>query len=97
MLEERSESIRTQSDIATYVQTIFLPNVSDSDLAELLTEYPADITEGSPFDTGILNAITPEFKRIAAFQGDAVFQAPRRFFLQSLSGKQPIWSFSECH
>ncbi|KAJ3932699.1 MAG: Alpha/Beta hydrolase protein [Lentinula lateritia] len=88
-----SLNVTTQSDIATYVQTIFLPNVSDSDLAELLTEYPADITEGSPFDTGILNAITPEFKRIAAFQGDAVFQAPRRFFLQSLSGKQPIWSF----
>ncbi|GAW08977.1 carotenoid ester lipase precursor [Lentinula edodes] len=88
-----SLNVTTQSDIATYVQTIFLPNISDSDLAELLTEYPADITEGSPFDTGILNAITPEFKRIAAFQGDAVFQAPRRFFLQSLSGKQPIWSF----
>ncbi|KAJ3848967.1 Alpha/Beta hydrolase protein [Lentinula lateritia] len=88
-----SLNVTTQSDIATYVQTVFLPNISDSDLAELLTEYPADITEGSPFDTGILNAITPEFKRIAAFQGDAVFQAPRRFFLQSLSGKQPIWSF----
>ncbi|KAJ4494661.1 carotenoid ester lipase precursor [Lentinula edodes] len=88
-----SLNVTTQSDLATYVQTIFLPNISDSDLAELLTEYPADITEGSPFDTGILNAITPEFKRIAAFQGDAVFQAPRRFFLQSLSGKQPIWSF----
>ncbi|KAJ4482483.1 Alpha/Beta hydrolase protein [Lentinula aciculospora] len=83
----------TQSDISTYIQTVFLPDISESDLAELLTEYPADITEGSPFDTGILNAITPEFKRIAAFQGDAVFQAPRRFFLQSLSGKQPIWSF----
>ncbi|KAJ3729396.1 Alpha/Beta hydrolase protein [Lentinula raphanica] len=83
----------TQSDIATYVQTVFLPDISESDLAELLTEYPADITQGSPFNTSILNAITPEFKRIAAFQGDAVFQAPRRFFLQNLSGKQPIWSF----
>ncbi|KAJ3790209.1 Alpha/Beta hydrolase protein [Lentinula aff. detonsa] len=83
----------TQSDLATYVQTVFLPDITDSDLAELLTQYPADITQGSPFDTSILNAITPEYKRIAAFQGDAVFQAPRRFFLQSLSGKQSIWSF----
>ncbi|KAJ3998821.1 Alpha/Beta hydrolase protein [Lentinula boryana] len=83
----------TQSDLATYVQTVFLPDISDSDLAELLTQYPADITQGSPFNTGILNAITPEYKRIAAFQGDAVFQAPRRFFLQNLSGKQSIWSF----
>jgi hypothetical protein len=26
-------------------------------------------------------------------QGDAVFQAPRRFFQQSLSGKQNQWAF----
>ncbi|KAG6824132.1 hypothetical protein H0H87_012506, partial [Tephrocybe sp. NHM501043] len=55
--------------------------------------YPADITQGSPFDTGILNAVTPQFKRIASFIGDGVFQAPRRFFLQQRSGLQPTWAF----
>jgi hypothetical protein len=30
--------------------------------------YPNDILAGSPFDTGILDAITPQFKRLAAFQ-----------------------------
>ncbi|KAF8964271.1 Alpha/Beta hydrolase protein [Flammula alnicola] len=41
---------------------------------QLATLYPSDITQGSPFDTGILNALTPQFKRIAAFQGDGFFQ-----------------------
>ncbi|KIK69867.1 hypothetical protein GYMLUDRAFT_151725 [Collybiopsis luxurians FD-317 M1] len=87
-------NVTSQNELDTYVQTEFLPNITTSDLDELLTVYPADITQGSPFNTGIFNAITPEFKRIAAFIGDAVFQAPRRFFLQNLSGKQNIWSYS---
>ncbi|KAJ3759223.1 carotenoid ester lipase precursor [Lentinula raphanica] len=87
-----SLNITTQSELSTYIRTVF-PKISESDLAQLLTGYPADITQGSPFNTSIYNAITPEYKRISAFQGDAAFQAPRRFFLQNLSGKQPIWSF----
>jgi len=57
--------------------------------------YPQNITQGSPFDTGDSNALTPQFKRIAAFQGDAAFQAPRRFFLQQRSGSQNAWAFRE--
>jgi len=57
--------------------------------------YPQDPTEGSPYDTGILNALSPQFKRIAAIQGDALFQAPRRFFLQKRSGSQHTWAFRE--
>lgn len=55
--------------------------------------YPSDPTVGSPFDTGSANVITPQFKRIAAIQGDLVFQAPRRFFLQQRSDKQKTWAF----
>ncbi|KAJ7265542.1 hypothetical protein C8J57DRAFT_1620447 [Mycena rebaudengoi] len=36
---------------------------------------------------------SPEFKRIAAFQGHFVFQAPRRFFLQHVSKTQNTWSW----
>jgi len=67
--------------------------ISENDLDALLEAYPQDITQGSPFNTGFLNAITPQFKRIATFQGDVVFQAPRRFFFENLDGKQPIWAF----
>lgn len=88
-----NDNVTTDAELMTYITTQFLPNISSTDLSELLTQYPENILDGSPFDTGLLNAITPEYKRIAAFIGDAVFQAPRRFFLQNLSGKQPIWSF----
>ena len=60
---------------------------------ELLTLYPQDVTQGSPYDTGTQNALTPEFKRIASILGDVVFQAPRRFFLNNVSGKQKTWSY----
>ena len=62
---------------------------------ELFALYPQDPTQGSPFDTGMANAITPQFKRIAAFEGDFTFQAPRRFFLNQRSDKQDMWSFGK--
>ena len=60
---------------------------------ELLTLYPQNVTKGSPYGTGTQNALTPEFKRIASILGDFTFQAPRRFFLQTLSDKQNTWSY----
>ncbi|KAJ7599914.1 carotenoid ester lipase precursor [Mycena floridula] len=86
-------NITTDAQLKTYIKTIWLPGASDSDLNQLMTMYPSDITQGSPYDTGVLNALTPQSKRIASFQGDAVFQAPRRFFMQARSGKQKMWAF----
>ncbi|KAJ7449508.1 carotenoid ester lipase precursor [Mycena latifolia] len=57
---------------------------------------PSDIIVGSPFDTGVLNAaVQSRHFRLALgyVQGDAVFQAPRRLFQQSLSGRQDQWAF----
>jgi hypothetical protein len=84
---------RTENEVREYIKTEWLPTISDQDLESLLEAYPADISQGSPYDTGILNALSPQFKRFASFQGDAVFQAPRRFFFENLDGKQPIWAF----
>ncbi|KAK7458144.1 hypothetical protein VKT23_010052 [Stygiomarasmius scandens] len=86
-------NITTEAEIREYLKTVILPTISNNDLDALLEAYPQDITQGSPFNTGFLNVITPQFKRIAAFQGDVVFQAPRRFFFENLDGKQPIWAF----
>ncbi|KAI0791004.1 carotenoid ester lipase precursor [Abortiporus biennis] len=88
-----SLNITTDAETREYFKTFFVPNASESQLDRLLTLYPSNITQGSPFDTGDLNAITPQFKRIAAFLGDFVFQAPRRFFLRERAGKQNTWSF----
>ncbi|KIK61899.1 hypothetical protein GYMLUDRAFT_243065 [Collybiopsis luxurians FD-317 M1] len=88
-----SLNVTSETALREYIETTLIPNVSDSQVSKLLKLYPEDVTQGSPFDTGILNVITPENKRIAALLGDMAFQGPRRFFLQSRVGKQPIWSF----
>ena len=62
-------------------------------MSALLHYYPTDITKGSPFDTGIANAITPEYKRHAAIVGDMLFQAPRRLFLQHTASTQNTWVY----
>ncbi|KAI0767304.1 carotenoid ester lipase precursor [Fomes fomentarius] len=86
-------NITTEAHVRQYVTGNYIPQIASADLDSLLKLYPGDITAGSPFNTGILNAITPQFKRLAAIQGDLVFQAPRRFFLEQTSGKQNTWAF----
>ncbi|KAJ7505885.1 Alpha/Beta hydrolase protein [Mycena galericulata] len=86
-------NITTDAEFNQWIQTFWLPEATTAQAANFDTLYPSDITQGSPFDTGVLDALTPQFKRIAAFQGDGVFQAPRRFFQQTLSGRQNQWAF----
>jgi hypothetical protein len=37
--------------------------------------------------------LRPEFKRLAAIQGDIVYQAPRRFLLENIPETQPAFAF----
>lgn len=85
----------TNNQTRNYLRSNYLPSASDAQVDQVLQLYPEDPIVGSPFDTGIANAVTPQYKRLAAFQGDLVFQAPRRFFLEQRSGKQNAWSFRE--
>ena len=85
--------IRSDSLLETYIRTIIFPNITDTEYQTIAQAYPPDVTQGSPFGTGGLNVLTPEFKRLAAFDGDLVFHAPRRLFLNQLSGRQKAWSF----
>ncbi|KAF8630270.1 hypothetical protein AX17_005456 [Amanita inopinata Kibby_2008] len=86
-------NVTTDSELETYVKTIMLPGITDAQYNDLATLYPSDVTQGSPFDTGYANALTAEYKRISAINGDLVFHAPRRFFLNNVSGRQNTWSF----
>ncbi|KZV64181.1 carotenoid ester lipase precursor [Peniophora sp. CONT] len=86
-------NITTEAELKEYFLTYYAPDATDDEVAAILAAYPADVTKGSPFDTGVLNAITPQFKRIAALLGDLVFNAPRRFMLQQRAGKQNAWSY----
>jgi acetylcholinesterase len=84
---------RTDAELKAYVMEHFFMGASSAEIDQILALYPSDPTAGSPFDTGDANAITPEFKRQSAFIGDVIFQAPRRFFLQQRSHKQPTFAF----
>ncbi|KAF5315218.1 hypothetical protein D9619_007256 [Psilocybe cf. subviscida] len=86
-------NVTTTTQFKAYLKGTFLPGLTDTQVEKVAALYPADITEGSPFGTGILNALSPQFKRLAAFQGDGVFQAPRRWLLQHTAGKQDIWVY----
>ncbi|KAF7365669.1 Carboxylic ester hydrolase [Mycena venus] len=86
-------NVTTDAAFIQYITSIWLPQATTAMSSSLHALYPNDIIDGSPFDTSILNAATGQFKRIAAFQGDAVFHAPRRFFQQARSGKQKQWGF----
>ncbi|KAJ7505873.1 carotenoid ester lipase precursor [Mycena galericulata] len=86
-------NITTGQEFTQWVQTYWASEGTTAHRATLDTLYPCEITQGSPFDTGMLDALTPQFKRIASFQGDSVFQAPRRFLQQTLSGRQNQWAY----
>ncbi|KAF8833187.1 alpha/beta-hydrolase [Paxillus ammoniavirescens] len=86
-------NITTDAQLEEYLKTYRFHEAPTTAIRELLEFYSANVSQGSPFNTGELNALTPQFKRIAAFQGDVTFEAPRRFLLQHRSGKQPLWTY----
>ncbi|KAJ7607559.1 sterol esterase [Roridomyces roridus] len=86
-------NITTSDEFLNYVQSNYLPAATAAQITEIGQLYPDDPTQGSPFDTGTADELSPEFKRLAAFQGDLIFQAPRRFFLEHASSRQNTWSW----
>jgi len=89
-------NLTTDAAVEKYVKEIWLSRVPEDELEELFDLYPSYLPSGSPYNTGFLNALSPQSKRIASFQGDAVFQSARRLFLDNISGKQDTWSFCMC-
>ncbi|PPQ79365.1 hypothetical protein CVT25_002635 [Psilocybe cyanescens] len=88
-----SLNVTTEDQFRQYISTVWYPRNPVSELDQLWTFYPADVTAGSPFDTGNKNALTPQFKRISAFIGDSVQDGPRRTFLQKASTNTKVWAY----
>ncbi|EGN93872.1 hypothetical protein SERLA73DRAFT_78246 [Serpula lacrymans var. lacrymans S7.3] len=86
-------NITTEQELREYITTYWSPHASNSTLDKLMELYPVTPADGSPFNTGNNNTMTPQFKRIAAFLGDINFQGPRRLLLQARSGHRNVWSF----
>ncbi|KAI0699614.1 carotenoid ester lipase precursor [Cerioporus squamosus] len=85
-------NITTEQELVSYLKTFWFPGASSSDIETILKLYPSDPAAGSPFGTGKLNAFTPEYKRIAAIEGD-FFHAGRRHLLERLSSTQAAYNF----
>lgn len=86
-------SITTDDDVAEWLSAEGLPGLPAEQVNEVLTLYPSDPAAGSPFGTGDLYAITPQYKRLSAIIGDLEYNAQRRFFLNYTSHQQPAWSY----
>lgn len=67
-------NVTTDESFKEYFHSIWWPNATDAQLSQLMKLYPADPVQGSPFDTGLANAITPQYKRLSALIGDYSFQ-----------------------
>ncbi|KAH9172349.1 carotenoid ester lipase precursor [Lactarius sanguifluus] len=65
---------------------------SDSTTAELKT-YMKTYMMSRAKDNDMSITLGPQFKRIAALQGDFVFHGPRRLLLQNVAGRQKSWGF----
>ncbi|GJE92625.1 carotenoid ester lipase precursor [Phanerochaete sordida] len=89
----QSLNITTDAEVRDYLTEIYIPNTTPAQLDTLLEIYPQDPAQGSPFGTGDDNALSPQFKRLAAIQGDLFFQGPRRFLLNNRASKQPTYSY----
>uniref|UniRef100_A0A0S1MIC4 Carboxylic ester hydrolase n=1 Tax=Phakopsora pachyrhizi TaxID=170000 RepID=A0A0S1MIC4_PHAPC len=85
----------SHSRFQKFIKKLF-NNATESQFKTLLSLYPEDITQGSPFNTGHLNAITPVYKRYSALLGDFVFQSLRRKFMRVIQSKMPTWGYLDC-
>ncbi|KAJ7630305.1 carotenoid ester lipase precursor [Roridomyces roridus] len=86
-------NITTSAEAMSYLHSNYLPTATASQMAQIERLYPDDPAQGSPFDTGTANQLSPQYKRLAAFQGDIMFIGPRRWFLEHASLTQNTWSW----
>lgn len=67
-----SLNVTTDDELVAYIKQVYIPDGTPADLDAVTSAYPSDPEQGSPYNTGFLNALTPEYKRIASMQGDLV-------------------------
>ncbi|KAK4049114.1 hypothetical protein OIO90_005584 [Microbotryomycetes sp. JL221] len=86
-------NITTDSALKNWLRDVWFPRTTDAQRNRMLELYPQNPAAGSPYDTGLLYAYTPQNKRISAMVGDFVFQAERRILLKAASPVVPAWSY----
>jgi carboxylesterase type B len=89
-------NISTTDQLVEYLSTVFFHDATVEQVQALVATYPDNPAAGSPFNTGELNEIYPQYKRLAAILGDVAFTLARRIFLDIASSVRPSvpsWSY----
>lgn len=80
------QEVSDDTQFRNFIQKYFVGGVNSSTVDRILAAYPADPDFGSPFDTpNITYPEFPQYKRLAAFQGDFVVGSARRSMLDAAS------------
>jgi len=85
-------NITTTGQLVDYLWSYF-PLATRQQIAGLVSTYPNNPAAGSPFDTGLLYEIYPQFKRLAAILGDVTFNLSRRTYLSFVASQVNSWSY----
>ena len=89
-------NISTTADLVNYLKTFFFYDATVEQVQGLVDTYSTNPADGSPYNTGQLNQIYPQYKRLASLLGDLVFTLTRRLFLNNTSTVfpgLPTWSY----
>ena len=89
-------NITTTSQLVEYFADLYFKDATLAQIQQLVSLYPEDPSAGSPFGTGLLNELYPQYKRLAAILGDLTFTLSRRGFLSvanSVNPSVPSWSY----
>lgn len=83
------EGVGDDAQFRTFIEKYYVGSVNSSTVDRIMTAYPADQDFGSPFETpSIQYQGFPQYKRLAAFQGDFVVGSARRTMLEAVSRVQ---------
>ncbi|CAN6649830.1 hypothetical protein TRVA0_024S00474 [Trichomonascus vanleenenianus] len=91
-----SLNVTSEATFNSYLQGL-MTHLSSQTMKVVDQLYPSNAADGSPFRTGPANALTGQFKRMAALLGDIAFQWPRRLMLEHAPPHLPVYSYIGTH
>ncbi|KAJ4393032.1 hypothetical protein N0V93_002238 [Gnomoniopsis smithogilvyi] len=88
-------NLSTTDELVTFLNQFYYPQSSRSIVQGFVDTYPDDISDGSPYGTGIFWNVYGQFKHLAAVLGDQLFTLQRRRVLHYnlVNGGAPAWTY----
>lgn len=83
------QGVSNDAEFRSFIQKYFVGSSNSSTVDRIIAAYPMDHDFGSPFETSLIEYQEfPQYKRIAAFQGDFIVGSARRTMLEVVSKVQ---------